>query len=372
MPRNKPWLVIAQSGRALACSAARAGRDTCVIDRFADLDTQAAARNVRLIDEYSKSININKLLDIINEYSNIKFAGVVPGSGLESHVEVLENINQYWPLYGNNAETVRACKDPARFFNLLDTLGIPHPEVATGNHVIDGEWLLKHAGGAGGDHISGYVPGDVLPSGGYVQKKIEGRSLSVVFLADSKNCQIIGINEIWSVAPENNDYRYLGAVTLPESGTQLASELGEITHTLVQALALKGLCGLDLIIDESDHCHILEINPRPTATFELHERTNSLFEAHILACQGRLESLPDPGKSYYAHKVIYAVEDFIMPEFAWPSWTTDRPVPGRVIRKDNPVCLIHAHADKSHSIHHLLENRTQVLRQLLPMLKRAA
>jgi len=372
MPRNKPWLVIAQSARALACSAAKAGIETCVVDRFADLDTQAVASDVRLIESDSKVLDINKLLDILHEYSNLKFAGVVTGSGLESHTDILEFINRHWPLYGNDGETVRACKDPVLFFDLLDKLRIPHPEVALGNRVIEGKWLLKHTGGAGGDHISGYVQGGALPSESYLQKKIVGRALSVVFLANGKNCQLIGINEIWPVTSEKDDYRYLGAVTLPEIGTQLSAELGEITHTLVQALKLKGLCGMDLIVDENDQCHILEINPRPTATFELHERANSLFEAHILACQGRLESLPDPGKIYFAHKVIYAAEDFIMPEFVWPLWATDRPASGRVIRKDNPVCMIQAHAENIHCIHHLLENRTQVLRQLLPMQKLAA
>jgi predicted ATP-grasp superfamily ATP-dependent carboligase len=69
---------------------------------------------------------------------------------------------------------------------------------------------------------------------------------------------------------------------------------------------------------------------------------------------------------------MYAVEDFIMPEFVWPLWTTDRPTPGKVIRKDDPVCMIQVHADDIQGIHHLLDTRTQKLQQLLPMQKLAA
>src|SRR5690606_26806784 len=203
-----------------------------------------------------------------------------------------------------------------RFFGLLEKLQIPYPEVAYEDHVMDGEWLIKQTGSTGGGHISRYAQGDKLPEGYYLQKKTEGRSVSVVFLADGKNCQIAGINEIWTVAPENHDYRYLGAVTIPELETRLYAELEAITHALVQALKLKGLCGLDVIIDEHGQCYVLEINPRPTATFELHEHNRSLFEAHILACQGKLQSLPRlEQNSRFAHKVIYAKEDFIMPEF---------------------------------------------------------
>ena len=237
---------------------------------------------------------------------------------------------------------------------------------------MDGEWLIKHTGGTGGYHISRYTHGDKLPEGCYLQEKIEGRSLSVVFLADGGNCQVVGINEIWPVAPEKHDYRYLGAVTLPDIEPHLYSVLDAITHTLAQALKLKGLCGLDVIIDEYDQIHVLEINPRPTATFELHERDNNLFEAHILACQGEMQTLPEPDSTCFAHKVIYATEDFIVSEFDWPVWTTDRPAAGSVIRKHNPVCTIQAHAIDVQNIHQLLNMRTQALQQLMPMQKLAA
>src|SRR3972149_7723665 len=242
MPRNKPWLVIAQSARALACSAAKAGIETCVVDRFADLDTQAVASDVRLIESDSKVLDINKLLYILHEYSNLKFAGVITGSGLESHTDILEFINRHWPLYGNDGETVRACKDPVLFFDLLDKLRIPHPEVALGNRVIEGKWLLKHTGGAGGDHISGYVQGGALPSESYLQKKIVGRALSVVFLANGKNCQLIGINEIWPVTSEKDDYRYPAFSDLFCLLKSLFSPFGTFSFATMPLLKLKGLC----------------------------------------------------------------------------------------------------------------------------------
>jgi predicted ATP-grasp superfamily ATP-dependent carboligase len=371
MPQNNPWLIVAQSGRALAVSAARAGFTTYVIDRFGDMDTRAAAHQSKVV-ECDKDFDINKLTGIIEDYSDIRFAGVVTGSGLENHPAVLDFIKQHWPLYGNDAETVRACKDPVRFFKLLDKLSIPHPRVRAGIHVGKDEWLVKFAGGAGGNHISRYTDGDELPAGCYLQEKISGRTLSVVFLADGRNCRIVGYNEIWPAAPEKDDYRYSGAMTLPAIGNELAVELGDITSTLVKSLELKGLCGMDVIVDDRNQCRVLEINPRPVATFELHERHNSLFEAHILACQGKLPQLPEAGKACFAHKMVHAVEDFIMPEFAWPAWTTDRPAPGTLIRMNSPVCTIHAQATDIRNIHQQLDTRTQALQQLMPRHKLAA
>lgn len=372
MLQNKAWLIIAQSGRALAASAARAGYTTLVLDRFGDMDTRAVASHFHLLED-NKYNKINELSDIFNKYSNFGFAGIVTGSGLESYPSVLDFISQHWPLYGNDAETVMACKDPVRFFGLLEKLHIPYPEVACEDHAMDGEWLIKQTGSTGGCHISRYVQGDKLPEGCYLQKKIEGRSMSVVFLADGKNCQVAGINEIWAVAPENHDYRYLGAVTFPEMEVRLYAELEAITHAMAQALKLKGLCGLDVIIDEHGQCYVLEINPRPTATFELHEHNRSLFEAHILACQGKLQGLPGlEENSCFAHKIIYAKEDFIVPEFDWPTWTTDRPAAGREIKKQDPVCMIQIKAPDVQNIYQLLDMRTRALQQLMPMRKLAA
>jgi len=372
MLQNKPWLIIAQSGRALAVSAAGAGLSTYVIDRFGDMDTRAVADQFSLLDRDNKEFNINQLECILKDYSSIEFAGVVTGSGLEAHPSVLEFISRIWPLYGNDAETVNVCKNPVRFFALLDKLYIPHPEIMGGSHIHEGEWLLKQSGGAGGYHISRYVQGGELPGGYYLQEKLEGRSLSVVFLADGRNCQVVGINEIWPVAPEKHDYRYLGAVTLPEFDARLNSELEAITHTLAQALKLKGLCGMDVIIDKHNQCHVLEINPRPTATFELYEHAGSLFNAHILACQGKLQPLPERDTTYFAHKVIYAVEDFIMPEFNWPTWVTDRPAAGSAISEQSPVCMIQVQAEEIQNVHQLLDTRTQALQQLISMHKLAA
>lgn len=372
MQQNKLWLIIAQSGRALAASAARAGYMTFVMDRFGDLDTRAITSHFHLLEDDNKEFNINDLLDTVNKYSNSGFAGVITGSGLEAHPSVLDFISQKWPLYGNDAETVMTCKDPVRFFGLLEKLQIPYPEVVYEVCAMDGEWLIKLTGGTGGCHISGYTQGGKLPEGSYLQKKMDGRSLSVVFLADGRNCQVIGINEIWPVAPENHDYRYLGAVTLTEIESRLYGELEAITHTLVQALKLKGLCGLDVIIDEHDQCHVLEINPRPTATFELHEHNGNLFEAHIQACQGRLQTSSGLKNICFAHKVIYAKEDFIVPEFDWPIWTTDRPAVGTQTKKHDPVCMIQIEAPDVQQIHQLLDIRTQALQQLMPLHKLAA
>ena len=129
---------------------------------------------------------------------------------------------------------------------------------------------------------------------------------------------------------------------------------------------------MDVIVDDNGQCQVLELNPRPTATFELHQTEQSLCEAHIQACEGRLMSLPYHTDVLRAHQVQYAVRDFIMPDITWPDWASDRPHPGRRIRVNDPVCMVHAQAMCRNDIEAVLQHRSAILMQLMGLQKLAA
>jgi len=152
----------------------------------------------------------------------------------------------------------------------------------------------------------------------------------------------------------------------------ITQTLEDIVRVLVRELGLKGLCGMDVVIDENGQCHVLEINPRPTATFELHQTQLSLCAAHILACQGTLATLPPGPALLRAHQVWYADRDFIVPHFAWPDWVSDRPRSGRPVRTGEPVCVVHAEATCMNDIQTLLHNRSAVIVKLMGLQQLAA
>ena len=55
---------------------------------------------------------------------------------------------------------------------------------------------------------------------------------------------------------------------------------------LAATFGLVGLVGVDVVIDEAGELHVIEVNPRPTASMELFERATgeSLAAAHLAAC----------------------------------------------------------------------------------------
>lgn len=376
MPRNnKTCLIIAQSGRALATSARAGGFTVHVLDRFADLDTADAALSCQSVAGDEGGFLVNELLEKLAQFLRTPVHGVIYGSGLEDNYDVLEFLRRHWTLLGNEAAVVKACKDPALFFPTLARLGIPHPSTSLTAPQGSGEhenWLIKRAGASGGGHIHVWGADLLADPHYYFQKKLTGRSLSVVFLADTLNATIVGTNEMWTVAQEKHDFRYSGAATqfdLPGSTVRM---LEDIVCVLVSELGLKGLCGMDVLIDEHGQCHVLEINPRPTATFELHQTQQSLCGAHVLACKGRLPDLL-PGPPFMrAHQVWYADRNFVMPDFNWPDWISDRPRPGRSIRAGEPVCTVHAEAGSRNDVRNLLQHRSATIMELMRLQQLAA
>jgi len=364
-PVNKPYLVIAHSGRALASSAATENIETHVIDRFSDMDTQTVSLSTRKVGGDDSGLCEDELLKALDDYSHIPLTGVVVGSGLENNPNLLNIIGERFTLIGNQAECIKLCTQPHEFFSLLDTHGILYPEIQQKAPDDNKSWLKKLAGGYGGHHIKWYKSGDQFSTEHYLQRYINGRPLSVVFLANGKSAQIIGENEIWPVDPVNNNFTFSGAVSLPNLEEKISDSLVKIVDILVDHLQLKGLCGLDVIVDTNNECYVLELNPRPTATFPLHELGTSLFDRHLLACRGQLKPLPAKDMVYRGHLILYAREKLYVPNIEWPAWSVDRPCPGTRIAAGEPICTIHATANSLGKLKASLKQRKTVLKKSL-------
>ena len=375
MQPGKPCLIIAQSGRALAASAALGGLRSHVLDRFADQDTVATAVSSQAVSGNESGFHVGELLEKLSFFLGTPLSGVIYGGGLEQQYDVLEYLDRHWTLLGNEAAVVRTCKEPSLFFPLLTRLGIPYPDTRltapsqTGGNET---WLMKQTGASGGGHIHRIGAGAMTGRRHYFQKKLSGRTLSVVFLADGSEATLVGTNELWTVAPEKSDFRYSGAVTVFKLPRSITVMLEDTVRLLVRELGLRGMCGLDVILDDAGQCQVLEINPRPTATFELHQTQHSLCQAHAQACNGRLGSWSPAPELLQAHQVLYADRDFMLPEISWPNWTSDRPYPGRYIHVHDPICTVHVQAECMDDVRTQLQQRSATLMQLMGLQKLAA
>jgi predicted ATP-grasp superfamily ATP-dependent carboligase len=129
---------------------------------------------------------------------------------------------------------------------------------------------------------------------------------------------------------------------------------------------LVGLNSADFIVD-GHAFQLLEVNPRPGATFDLFELEGaSLFALHLDACAGTLPTSAPSYQAAMAGAIVYAERDITtIPAVDWPEWTADRPVVGCRVNAEQPLCSVFARGATSLEAKQLVQQRSAMVRALL-------
>ena len=366
MPRDT--LVVAGLWvRPMAQSARRAGWDVIGLDLFGDRDTRAACVEWRRIgDPAAMTIDRAALRAAwCGLSSHPRVSGCVLGSGFEGRFELLDDVPPHVEVIGADASCVAAVRDPARWFAALDGLDLDHPPVVFEDCVPDGlhgAWLVKDAHGSGGWHIRKATPGMQLGASEYLQRRVEGRSVSALFLADRARACIVGVSE--------QDVRRLGSLPFVYHGAigpirddTITAKLQRGLDALVPALRLAGLASADVLVAPSG-LSWLEINPRPSATMLLHGDAwpQGLMQAHVQACAGHLSDVVPRADGIAGHRVVFAGEDVtvdasLSDALVQHPWCHDVPMPGTRIGAGEPLCSVSARAPDEAALRGVLEQR---------------
>lgn len=360
-----PILIVSASGRTLACAARRAGFVTRVLDLFNDADTRACAQMSEAVPVLDSGFDPEALLAAAERLAPVDHGfGLVYGSGIEHSPALLERLAWGRVLLGNDPEVLRVVKDPALFFSLLARLGIPHPETRLERPAQPEGWLVKRVGGSGGGHVRFLDAEASECTECYFQRRLDGRSLSALFLANGQAVRIAGYSEQWQAddTAAGRAFLYGGAIALEGPPPGVEEGLHDAVFELVATVGLRGLCSIDFLLNEAGF-HVLEVNPRPGATLELHDGEDSLFRWHVLACQGRPPERLRRPPGIRGYIVLYAERTLQVPEAVrWPVWAADRPVAGTVIEAGQPVCTVCAEAADGESVRRLVQVRQQQVR----------
>jgi len=370
-PRYQPcFLVVAHSARMLAQSAARAGHPVCALDLFNDADTTRFALASESVDSRTGEGAGFDPRDLLQRAERLcptqQCLGLVYGAGFEDDTETLKRLAVGRELFGNPPELVARLKDPTQFFGLLDRLSIPHPPTRLARPDPPRGWLYKRCGATGGSHVVDARAAQADPSTaiGYFQRRARGRNLSLLFLADGRRAQLIGISRQLTRGAGERPYTYAGAVGPIDLASPVSRALRDALQALVAHTGLVGCNSIDFLLD-GDRPALLEINPRPSATMDLYDDDwpDGLFNAHLQACRGQL-----PGRvvrrrtaPVRAHGIVYASARLrIAPEVRFPAWCSDIPRPGSEVAIDAPICTVHADgADPSAALRQLGRRRRQ-------------
>ncbi len=355
-------LILGVSARAAAFSALRCGLRPYCADHFADRDLAAVCPVERV--EFARG--------------PVGFADVaesLPPSpwfytgGLENHPDLVERISRRHRLWGVGADELRRVRDPFAVAEALSAAGIPVPEVRDdpGGLPRDGSWLVKPMASGGGIGIEPLVGQEIAdPRSKYYQRKIEGISFSALFIGSRDRARLVGVARQWVGDVPGRPFAYRGGIVPGRLGPAPAARLAELGDRLASAFGLVGWFGVDYVLRQGIPWPV-EVNPRYTASVELHEMAagRALLPAHRAACEDLSGTASEPQgprkrRSRAAAKwIVYAPHRLVVPEIAMetpvidgPDAVTtvgDIPAPGAGIEAGEPVMTLLARDSDSGS-----------------------
>ena len=283
-----PLIVVGASVRAVAASAARAGWSVHAADLYADADLRATATT-------TTRVRVDSALPwpagLESAITGFPVAPWLYTGALENHPDLVDRLARVRPLAGNDGDRLRAVRDPARLAAAVRAAGLMFPDTfadPTGLPV-DGAFLVKPRASAGGRGVARWL-GGCAPADRVWQRFVPGRPWSVAFAMHdgvartfAASRQLVGRR--WC---GTGGHAWCGAIdiavaTLPSG---LRARLDRLGAALADHFGLVGIVGVDLVRDASGGLHVIEVNPRPTASLELAERATgeSVVATHLAAC----------------------------------------------------------------------------------------
>ena len=341
-------LLVGISTRALARSAAAAGYEIISLDFFGDCDQPVGAEVHSLVRDLGQPPELFALARSARNFIP-RVDRVIVEAGLENEPALLELCSSK-KRWGNSAEAVVRVRDLDQVRDALLGTGMRLPEVIHPGDALParGHYLVKdtsHSGGMGVREWDATAP----PLGREVlQRFIEGELASACFVADGRQVRLLGLTRQYAGEPGLGAPTYAWCGNVAPWGTlELERLILNAIATLTASFGLVGLNGIDFIVQDGVP-FLLEVNPRPPASFELFERLLGVnaFQLHVEACQKQLPvSLPSVSTSLaWGKGIIYAQEDLHMGDTR--SWATndisDIPHPGEQIPAGAPICTIFA------------------------------
>jgi predicted ATP-grasp superfamily ATP-dependent carboligase len=361
---SKLVLIVARSGRQLAEAANAGGYLPIVIDFFGDTDTEAVCvANVVISPDTGLRFDPQRLLAALTTIrSGYGPMPLVWGSGWEGQPHLLAALAQTWPTVGCQPGALFAVNDPRFFSQILCRSEIPHPSIATGCVPTRGPWLLKRRGSCGGFGITRLGSRRFTGQREYLQRELRGTHLSAAFLVGRNAVSVLGVCEAFNLQPTDDlPFRFSAAVAAPRRFKGLQRPLTQVIENLATSFALRGLCGIDFVVDESGQLKVIELNARPPATFDLLAERGHVFQVHMKSDTQAYGPIPIP-EQICAMAVCYAEHPLIVSKtLNWPDWVADRPRVGTALSVGMPICSITAAAATIDESRKLLVQRFSLL-----------
>ncbi len=344
-------LITGISTRAAAESAARAGFDATALDAFDDLDQHRAVRGLSLPRDFGVAFAPRAA---VRAAGSLTWDAVTFQSPFENHPAAVAALASGRRLWGNAPAVLARVRDPRLLTAELSARGFAVPSIGdVMRPPAVGRWLLKPRASGGGRGVRAWSHGTPVPRGHHLQERIDGRSGSVVFVADGVRAVPLGLS--WQLIGDPafgaDGFRYCGSILCDVADAPHGAEALTLASAASEAFGLLGVNGVDFVVRDG-RPHAIEVNPRWCASMELVERAYgvSVFGAHAAACTtGALPAFDlrtaRPIASAVGKAIVYARAAVQVGDTR--PWLSDGdvrdvPRPGERIPRGAPVCTVFA------------------------------
>jgi predicted ATP-grasp superfamily ATP-dependent carboligase len=391
-------LILGLSTRAIAESAIQGARsetfaqrsetfaqryDVLTLDYFGDRDQKELVQNYSLMRSplppkvggiEGGGFSAEALLTASRQ---LDFEAVVYVSNLENHPEVAGELAKGHILLGNTPETLREVRNWSTLRSFCQEAGVPSPATLFVGEALpkEGRWLLKPVRSGGGHGIS-FWSGKSLDAGHLLQEHIEGLDCSAAFVADGRDCVLLGVTEQLIGREElgARGFAWCGNILPLALPLPVLDAVEDVAAKLTRRFGLRGVNGFDFVLAHREGQftpYLVEVNPRYTASMELMEWAYglSIFDLHVRSFEEELpsfslrEQLRQAG--FYGKGIVYAGRDATMPETA--GWRArgrrDVPFSGERIEARHPICTVLAQGKSRNECWHRLLAEANALRQ---------
>jgi len=367
-------IIIGASARAAAFSALRAGIEPWCADLFGDRDLRSRAPVSAVSpSEYPEAF--------FRLFEKAPFCPWMYTGALENRPRLLQKLAKLRPLWGNDAATVAAARQPVRRTMLLRQAGLPCPDVRTSNQppAAGGGWLQKPIASAGGHGIRAWSR-EPARRGWYFQEYVVGVPCSAVYIGMHGQARLLGatrqlIGENWLYA---GPFRYCGSIGPLALSVRVQATLAALGGLIVHECGLRGVFGVDYVLRDDQPCCV-EVNPRYTGSVEILEHALGIRAVALHASafgweeEQALAAVPSvppvAGKA-----IIFARGDMTFPQDGpWlPALNVPRtdhamtafadiPMPGTVITRGRPILTVLAAGASEEDCGRLLRERVRDL-----------
>lgn len=219
--------------------------------------------------------------------------------GMENRIEDVQAWLNKGYSCGVDAQMLRTLRSPANWQRWSTQVRIGWPKSffraeemqhASSRNLESKCWVSKSLVGAGGIQVRRFDQEELRELGlvellkakweeeMYLQEHIEGRSIGATFCSYRDEVRFVGVARgvTSDELPGPLPFIYRGSILSPDISQEVKQRLEDFGRLVTLETGIRGLWQADFVVKDDGSLWVLEVNPRWSASMELHEIANSV------------------------------------------------------------------------------------------------